>query len=102
MQGGVGEDGVELLVECERGDVAGFELQVRKVGARLGGHGGGAVDAEDAGAGGGDFGGEVAGAAADIEDALAGLGGELGEEGAAVFPDEGVGGIVEARVPIGH
>jgi hypothetical protein len=102
VQDGVREDGVELGVVGQVADVAGFEGEAGKVVAGLGDHGGGAVGTEHLGAGAGDLRGEMAGAAADIEDALTGLGGEESEKVAAELPDEGVGGVVESGVPVGR
>ena len=42
----------------------------------------------------------MTGAAADVEDALAGLGGEEREKVAAELPDEGVRSVVESGVPV--
>ena len=74
--------------------------EAREILTGLGDHGGGAIDAEHLCAGSGDLRSQVTGAAADIEDALAGLGGEQGQKVAAEFPDEGVGGVVESGIPV--
>ena len=100
MQHGIREDGVEFGVDRAGRRCRGFRTRVREVLTGLGDHGGGTIDAEHLGAGLGDLGGEVTGAAADIEDALAGLGGEQRQKVAAEFPDEGVGGIVESGIPV--
>ena len=97
----VGEDGVELGVEGQLADVAGLERNAGEVVACLGDHGGGKVGTEHLGAGASDLRGEMAGAAADVEDALTGLGGEEGEKVAPEFPDEGMGGVVESGIPVG-
>ena len=101
VQHGVGEDGVELGVEGQLADVTGLEGEAGEVLACLGDHGVGRVGTEHLSAGAGDLGGEMAGAAADIEDALAGLGGKESEKVAPEFPDESVRGIVESGIPIG-
>ena len=100
MQYGVGKDGVEFAVEREGADVVGLEREAREILTGLGDHGGGAIDAEHLCAGSGDLRSQVTGAAADVEDALAGLGGEQGQKVAAEFPDEGVGCIVESGIPV--
>ena len=100
MQHRIREDGVELAVERERADVVGLEREAREILTGLGDHGGGAIDAEHLRAGSGDLRSQVTGAAADVEDALAGLGGEQGQKVAPEFPDEGVRRVVESGIPV--
>ena len=93
MEGGVREDGVEWLVEVHVRSAAVEDLQT--AGAGGGDHGGGGIEAGDEGAGGGELLGEGAVAAAEVEDALAGLWREEIEDGAGkVRHEAAVGGIV--------
>ena len=71
VQGGVGEDGVKGGVEVEVGSRAYLEVEVGVSGLCSFDHGGGFVDADDAGSGLGDEVGQVAGTAAEIEDTFA-------------------------------
>ena len=100
MQHRIREDGVELAVEREGADVVGLEREAREILTGLGDHGGGAIDAKHLCAGSGDLRSQVTGAAADVEDALAGLGSEQRQKVAAEFPDEGVGSVVESGIPV--
>ena len=99
VKGGVGEDGVELMVVGERGGVVMLDMEVAFAGG--GEHGGGGVDAGDDGSGGGELFGEGSVAAAEVEDLFAGLGveerdyagGEVGDEAAVGGVGLGVPGL---------
>src|ERR1035438_10098407 len=71
MQHGIREDGVEFVLVRQRADIPSLELKQREVFAGLGDHGFGTIDAEHTGAGLSDSGGEMAGAAAGVQDAFA-------------------------------
>jgi len=103
VEGGVGEDGVELLVVREAGCALQLDVEIAQAGS--GEHGGGAVHAEEDGSGGGELLGEGAVAAAEIEDGFAGLwgeeidyrGGEVGYEAAVGGVGVGVPGLEDGR-----
>jgi len=78
VEGSVGEDRVELLIVGEGGGVVLLDLQIALAGGFE--HGRRRVDACDDCAGGDELLGESAIAAAKIEDVLAGLGGEEGDD----------------------
>src|ERR1035438_8686940 len=93
MKNRIREDGVEFVLVRQRADIPSLELKQREVFAGLGDHGFGTIHAEYFSAGLSDPGGEMAGAAAGVQDAFAGLGGEQRQQVAAKFPNEGVRSI---------
>ena len=97
VEGGVGEDGVELLVEGEGGGIVLLDVEVALTGG--GEHGGGGVDTSDDGAGGGELLGEGAVAAAEVEDVFAGLRGEESDDTGGEGGDESAVGGVGFGVP---
>jgi hypothetical protein len=97
VEGGVGEDGVELLVIGEGGGVV--LLDVEAVGMGGGEHGGGGVDAGEGGSGGSELLGESAVAAAEVEDVFAGLWGEESDDVSGERGDEAAVGGVGFGVP---
>ena len=74
VQGGIREHRVERLGKIECGGIAQNKRQVRKVFAGIGQHVGRVIEPYNLSAGARDFGGELASAAAHIENSLAGLG----------------------------
>ena len=101
MQRGVGKDRVELGAVGQRAQVLKLEWDLGEVAARLLHHGGRTVHTQNLRPCGGDLGGELAGAAARVQDALAGLRRQHSEHLAPTLPYEGVAGLVQAGVPIG-
>jgi hypothetical protein len=97
VEGGVGEDGVELLVVGEGGGVV--LLDVEAVGMGGGEHGGGGVDAGEDGSGGSELPGESAVAASEVEDVFAGLWGEESDDVSGESGDEAAVGGVGFGVP---
>ena len=92
MEGGVGEDGVELMLVRESGGLSLFDVEVPLAGC--GEHGGGGVDSEDNGTVFGELFGEGSIAAAKVEYVLAGLGIEEGYDfGGEVGDEAAVGGV---------
>jgi hypothetical protein len=108
VEGGVGEDGVELVPVGQIGGAVMVDDQIALAGCCD--HGGGGVDPGDDGSGGGELLGEGPVAAAQVEDVLAGLGreeidyagGEVGDETAVGGVGFGVPGLSGgARVGLG-
>ena len=103
VEGGVGEDGVELLMVRECGGVVLFEGQaagaVEIALAGGGEHGGRGVDAADDGSVGGELFGKGAVAAAEVEDLFSGLGVQEGDDVGGEGGDEAAVGGVGFGVP---
>jgi hypothetical protein len=99
VEGGVGEDGVELVVEGKGGGVVKLDVEIALAGG--GEHGGGGVYADEDGSGGGELLGEGAVATAQVEYSFAWLwveecddiGGESGDEAAVGGVGFGVPGL---------
>ena len=102
VEHGVGEHGVEGLVERELARIRDFEAEIRVDAAGLLDHPGGGVDTDDFDAGLRDLSGQMAGAAAEVEDPLALARREEIDQRGPVLPDERVLVVVEAGVPVGY
>ena len=74
VEGGVGEDGIELVFVGQVGGVVVVDVEIAQAGC--GDHGGGAVDSGKDGPGGGELFCEGSVTAAEVEDSFAGLRGE--------------------------
>jgi len=99
MQNGVREHGIEWFGKIEAGGIAGNERELRIIPARLGQHIGRTVQAYDLRARARDFSRKLAGAAAQIQNALAGLGGQQLQKIRAVAPHERMFVLIAPRVP---
>lgn len=100
VQRSIRKDGVEWLREGKLAGVRDFELKRRMSGSRLLNHLGRAVDACDLSTRGCDLRGKVASAAANVQDALAGLGVEQFQKSRSHFPDKRVLFIVQTSIPL--
>ena len=102
VQRGVGEDGVGLAFDGEGAPVGVLEGERGVERPRALDHRGIAVDADHVGAAGGDGGGQRARAAAEIDDALAGLRREQIDHVGGEGRDEAERAVVEPGVPGGR
>ncbi len=99
MQCGIREHRVERLGKIECGGIAQNKREAGKVFAGIGQHVGRAIEPYNLSAAARDFGGELAGAAAHIENSFAGLGVQKFQKIRAVAPHEGMLILIARGVP---
>ena len=99
MQRGIRDHQIELTGVGHGGCISHFENHLREIALRGLNHLGRRVDANHLGAELRDLGGELAGPATHIENALARLGIQQHQQVASVLPHERMAGLVEFGIP---